>query len=173
MQFRLALRIKGINILPQGKFNFRFGLRDTSENAFPRVAARGNDTPQFTCADDVEGTAQTGKRSQYGEIGIRLHGEADPMIQGREGAVEFLKMVRQGVLRVDVQGCAEFFGEPGDGDAFTKQIFPGITEIVHWVSVKGQGLNSNSKRESPDRKTGRFGPEYTGYWPLRIFWRPA
>ena len=41
---------------------------DAGKNAFVRVAARRDDTPQFAAAHDVEAAAEVRQRPQHGKI---------------------------------------------------------------------------------------------------------
>ena len=105
-----------------------------------RVAARRDDAPQFAGADDVEAAAEIGQRPQDGEVGIRLSWRnKSRWSSGARARLEFLKMIRQRALRIDVKRRAEFFGERVDGDAFAKQIFADVTKIVHRRECKGRG----------------------------------
>ena len=66
LQFRLALGVERVNVLPQRKFNFVLGFANAREDAPARVAARRDDALQFAAADDVEAGAQVRQRPQHG-----------------------------------------------------------------------------------------------------------
>ena len=58
-------------------------------------------------------------------------GEADQVVHRRQRGVEFLEMLRQRALRIDVKRRAEFFGQRFDGHAFAKQLVSDVMKIVH------------------------------------------
>ena len=53
------------------------------------------------------------------------------MVERRERGVEFLKMVFERVLRIDVKRGAKFFGERFHAHAFAKQLVTGKMKIMH------------------------------------------
>ncbi len=68
MQFRFALGVERINVLPQREFDFAFRLSNARKNAFARVAARRDDALQFAAAHNVEARAEIRQRPQNGKI---------------------------------------------------------------------------------------------------------
>ena len=68
LQFRLALDVERINVLPQREFNFRLRFAHAGKNALARVAARRDDAPQFAAADDVEAAAEIRQRPQHRKV---------------------------------------------------------------------------------------------------------
>ena len=120
LQFRFALDVEGINIFLQREFNLRPGFAHAGEDALTRVAARRDDPLQFAAADDVETGTKIGQRAQHGEVRVRLHREADEMVERRECLIQLFKMARQRPLRIDIKRRVEFFGERFDGDTFAE-----------------------------------------------------
>ena len=133
LQFRLALGIERINTLPQGEFNFGLRFADAGEDALARVAARRDDALQFAAADDVEAAAEIRQRAQYGQIGIGFDGETDEVIHRRHGRIEFLEMLGQRALRINVKRRAEFAARATQPRRLRKKPFANITKIVHDV----------------------------------------
>ena len=119
-EFGFAFDVEGVNFLFEGELNFNLGFADASKDATAGVAAGGDDALQFAGADDVEAAAEVGEHAEDGEVGIGLHGEAHEVIEGGHGVIEFLEMITEGVLGVDVERRAVFFGQGFDGDTFTK-----------------------------------------------------
>lgn len=65
------------------------------------------------------------------------------MVERRERAIQFLKMLRQRSLRINKKRRAEFASERFDRDAFTKQLVADVMEIVHdGVSLESGVQNS-------------------------------
>ena len=53
------------------------------------------------------------------------------MVQRRERLIQFLKMLGQRALRIDIERRAEFFSERFNAHIFTKQPFTDIAKIMH------------------------------------------
>ena len=157
LQFRFALGVERINVLPQRKFNFVLRFSHARENAPARVAARRHDPPQFAPAHDVEAAAEVGERAQDGKIGIGFDREANEMLHRRHGAVELLKMVRQRALRIDVKRRAEPARERFHGDTFAEQFFADVTKIMHddVPSLKLAALSGKAKARRREPAGGK------------------
>ena len=120
LQFRFALAVEGVNVLPQGEFNFLFRLAHAGEDAAARVAAGGDDALQVAGADDVEAAAGIGEHAEHGEVRVGFDGVANQVVHRRQRGIQLLEMVGQRVLGIDVKRRAEFFGERVNAHTFTE-----------------------------------------------------
>ena len=136
-QFRFALRVEAIHLLPQGKFNFRRGFSRPSENAFPRIAPRLDHAVQFALAHDVESAAQIRQRPQNGLVGIGFHGIANQVIHRRHGAAQLLEMVHQRAVGIHIERRAETLRERFKPDRFAIQPIAPVMELVHRTARVG------------------------------------
>ena len=130
-QFRLAFRVETINVPAQSELDLPLRLADARENAGLRAAAGGDDPAQFAFADDVEAGAQIGQDAQNGQVGIRLDGEADAVVQRPQGAVEAPEMAGQRLLRINVKGRAVLFGQRLHGDSFAEKFAVPVMKRMH------------------------------------------
>ena len=131
--------------LAQGELDFLLRLAHAGENAGARVAARGDDAPQFAGADDVEAAAQIGQDAQDGQIGIGLDGEADAVVQGAERGFQAGKMVGQRAPGIDIKGRAVFFGQRADRNSLAKEPAIPVTKRMHvlWLSLPVRVIKQN------------------------------
>ena len=117
VQFRLAFHVEGINAPPQREFDFRLRFAHAGEDTFARLRARRQRPAQFALAHDVKAAAERRQRAQHGLIRIGLHREADEVVQRRERAIQFFKMLRQRPLRIDIERRPVFAGQRFHGHA--------------------------------------------------------
>src|SRR5439155_9321045 len=111
LQLRLALDVEGINSAAQGEFEFRFGLADAGESAFPGRTTGRQHSSQFAFTHDIKAAPEVGDCAQHGEVRVRLDRVANEVFQRRQGGVELPEMFCQGVLRIDVKRRAELFDQ--------------------------------------------------------------
>ena len=75
-------------------------------------------TRKSSPGDDVEVRAFGGEEIQDREIGIRLDGVADRMVQPGEGVIEATEIIPNGLRGIDVGRSADGVGNGGEVDAF-------------------------------------------------------
>ena len=127
--------LKRINPLPEGEFDFALRLAHAGERALAGVAAGRHHPLQLAPADDVESAAQLRQHAQDGLVGVGLNGEADQVLHAGQGPVQVLEMLRQRVLRIDVEGRAESSRERLDGHALAVEPIAGVMKVMHGAGV--------------------------------------
>jgi hypothetical protein len=130
-QLFLALDVEGVDTLLQRVLDFRAGLADAGESAFARVAAGLDHAEEFAGGDDVEARVFRHQQLQHGEIGVRLHGVGDLVVDLAEGGIQAPVVVADRVCRVDVEGGAVLIGEGLEIDVLAVQRAIPVGKSVH------------------------------------------
>ena len=135
LQFRLALGVECIDPLLEGEFDIAFRLPHAGKGALAGVAPGGHHALQFAPADDVESAAQSGQHSQDGLVAVGFDGEADQVVHAGQGPVQVHEVLRQRVLRIDVERRAVFARKRLDGNALAAELLAGVMKIMHGARV--------------------------------------
>ena len=94
LQFRLALRVEGIDSLFERKFDFTLTFANAGKGALLRLSARGQHPLQLAPAHNVEPAAEPRQRAQDGEVGVGLDSKADQVIHAGHRFVQLSEMPR-------------------------------------------------------------------------------
>ena len=162
-QFLRAFRIETIHVAAQCELDLALRFADARENAGLRGAAGGDDPAQFAFAHDVEAGAEIGQDAQDGQVRIRFDGEADPVVQGAQSAVEAPEMALQRLLRINVKGRAVLFGQRLHGSSFAEEFAVPVMKRMHDSTLGSTPRNNNNEpRLSSARRDGGL---WLGYDP--------
>src|SRR4030095_17044138 len=98
---------------------------------------------------DVDAGAPGDHGAQHGEVGVRLHREADDVLAPLEGLVEHLEVALERRVAVDVGRCAYLLGDAGEGDGFAVQLVAAVVEMMHARTLCGRtGAPPSARRRS-------------------------
>ena len=102
LEFALALDIEGVNSLAERVGDFLAGLADTGKSAAVSSCSGFENAEQLAARDDVESRTKPSEDLEDGEVRIRLHREADEVIERRQRGVEAAVVFPNRIRRIHI-----------------------------------------------------------------------
>ena len=102
-EFGCAFDVDRVDAALDGEVDLRDGLANAGEDDLRRIGARPQHALKLAARDDVEAGSQRGEPSENAQVGVRLHGVADSVVDAVQSLRQPLLALADVRPRIDVR----------------------------------------------------------------------